>query len=1636
MPPNPPTFSQHQDTLLVDQMGASRAPPPPPDALKEVEGLVARLHAEAAGASDRTRKARLLCEIAELEERAGDEPAAARDYLASFNAEATFREPLEGLVRLLERRRSLRNLGKLVDALVRAAVTPEEQARALTLRAFFLEDVGGDLEGAKGAAEDATLADAPAGEAATAWLTLELLSAKSGDAATRARALDERTRYTTEPTWRALLLIDAARVTAAEGDMDGALASLDRAREESGGATYATAIATARLSRAYPGNPGTEQATERTRRYAAALEAQAGLIQDAMASPERGEQLGVPRWTSNPMQMVDAWLRAAEARRTVGELGPAAQLLDRALAALPGVDGGDAFEPALLDARIRIADRSGETALAAELAAKRLEGEEDGGVAAAMAMRVAEHAAREGDTARALEALATAVARDPASLPARAMQLDLLADTHDAPDGHGAARFATELETFAACLPTDEGRGRAGLLAAYVWAVRARNTERAKASLAEANALGVPTATVARLGRTLASITGDADWHEAATRRLLAEGAAGADEDELPSLWLEVARARFAKSDAGGGHAALRELGATAKGAWLGRALEAFLPPSRDANDDDDALEAVDGASGAARRRVALDELAARSQTRDVARGLTLMAAMRAHAAGDIEGAGARLRELSLAEPGDPLVATYLGDLERAAGEHGEAASTAASAAAATDDEELRAALHLEAGLERWRQGDAIGSLRAFEEALSVAPEAARVALSWTARAIDPDSPEGRRAAVRRAREAGVDARALHLETFATDLAADDADGASDALAALEDGADGAMAIAAAIARVAWPQGDDDPQAVRAALERLATSGPEGAAIAAGEHMRMARGGNAGDTVDAARAWFQAGGGLTAGVEWVAATVALGEPDEELAARRGLAIAMSGEAREAILASAALLQSVHAPDEPAPLILGTSDAARLANLELAPPGSDPRRRIFALTTLGGALGEDAELDAHSLAGWSWLVDGNAAEALDAFDRVTTIRADDLAAWEGMRAASDALGDTPGRAVACEQIGSLCSDDARGADFWEQAAHTWLELGEEERAEAAFDASFARDATRAVAFDKLFRRVRDRKDGERLLALVGRRLEVTDDPPEIAKLFWEQARVLREKGDQDGAIKALENVTMLEPDHVGALALTGEISIRRGNFAEAAAALARLALLPEAPARSRVTAGIAAVDLYENKLNQLDRALEILLALHRAQLSSLPVRERLARAAARTGSWKEATDILQELMHQRTEQEGRIEAARLAMAIFRDRLSDPNGARGAVVKLLEESPTDGEAIDMLLTTDQDPAVRQRLLERARASLIESLQRRPFDLPAVRRLAKVARALGDDALQQAALSISLVLGGHDAMSEQLFAQLVARKPRTPQIAITEAILGKAIDPGDAGPLAELFKALGPTLAEAFGPSLVACGVTKRDRVDPRSGIALRNEIAAWAGAFGIREFDLYIGGKDPLGVQGVPGEMPSLVVGAGVNAPLAPATRARVVRELVAMVRGTTVVRSRDDTTVAAIVVAACSLGEVHVDAPAYAVQAEVDRLLGKAIARKTRKMLPELCRAIVDSGVDARAWARRALSSQSRVAVIACGDVGVVLSDVLGEPFERLAGAVKVDARAEELIRFTASPTYVELRRSLGLEGGT
>jgi cellulose synthase operon protein C len=72
--------------------------------------LTDRLRGEIAASQDRGLHALLLHEVGVLHEAGGEEPLAARDYLAAYNADADFREPLESLVRILSRRRSFKNL--------------------------------------------------------------------------------------------------------------------------------------------------------------------------------------------------------------------------------------------------------------------------------------------------------------------------------------------------------------------------------------------------------------------------------------------------------------------------------------------------------------------------------------------------------------------------------------------------------------------------------------------------------------------------------------------------------------------------------------------------------------------------------------------------------------------------------------------------------------------------------------------------------------------------------------------------------------------------------------------------------------------------------------------------------------------------------------------------------------------------------------------------------------------------------------------------------------------------------------------------------------------------------------------------------------------------------------------------------------------------------------------------------------------------------------------------------------------------------------------------------------------------------------------------------------------------------------
>src|SRR5262249_55426314 len=141
-------------------------------------------------------------------------------------------------------------------------------------------------------------------------------------------------------------------------------------------------------------------------------------------------------------------------------------------------------------------------------------------------------------------------------------------------------------------------------------------------------------------GRSLASLSKDDAWYEAATRALLEHigSAAGPTPADVPMLWTEIARLRFAQRDEAGAEKAIAQIRETEAGAWLGRVLDGLASFG-----DKDA----DAGTEANKTRAALEELTASVTDPAMRRSLSLVCAIRAHAAGDGEAAVKHLKELA-----------------------------------------------------------------------------------------------------------------------------------------------------------------------------------------------------------------------------------------------------------------------------------------------------------------------------------------------------------------------------------------------------------------------------------------------------------------------------------------------------------------------------------------------------------------------------------------------------------------------------------------------------------------------------------------------------------------------------------------------------------------------------------------------------------------------------------------------------------------------------------------------------------------------------------------------------------------------------------------------------------------------------
>lgn len=1564
---------------------------PSPD---DVNFAVSMMRAELEATSDPTCKALLHYELALLFEQTRDDNAAAKELLLAVNTQANLHEPLEHLIGLIERRRSHANLGKLLDRLGRVAETPAQVTRAQLARGDFLTDHRTNLAQAAEAYEQIIQLQP---DHRLAWLSLHYLGARQSDARLVESALNARIQHASHKGYRDGLRLQLARFQALRGRHDLARATLEAAASPHSPMLYPALLQLENLVRSE------DYATR-----AKVLEQQAELLAFGLADGSYAAAHGVPVSHLQRTTVADVSLRTALNLALSGGAGARiSQALNRAL---------DAGTDPLLVGRIRReqgADGSAEDSSGAP------DQDLPPGEEISAAAYVAQALSSTSDTSdEALALFGKALSCDTHGLTARALQLDALWARQ------AFAELAQAYEEVAQLVTSDSARTRHLELSAICWAFSAEPSERARAALALIDSGRETSASVARLSAVLAASRRDELWRREALLHIVNADTSAPQVNALLELTVRALQRR----DYAEARLRVQALSRIDASTPLALLMTAFVP----------AL--TSGISQGEQERAAAIEALARYATPETEVALTQWAAHTRARAGDLEAARDLLLQVHGRAPGSleltlQLVPTLLDldDAELAVRVLGETAET-------TSDRVAKTTLFSYAGFVAWNAKARETSVRCFESAADANANATSAQLlQWVLRAASPDDVGARRKLLSTGNSNASEEDRLHaLERFCLEVGfGNQKTAATEALNSADELSLDEIGEAIQLARALW----SDSQHHEEALRHLQSQGPLAKELAACSAFYAAKGEpsvNVSELTTHVKRWA-ALGSLPACLEWLGVALATGDASEESRALRAIAPHLGEEQERHVRAAATLIEHAAglsprvSPEEVADAT--ASAEQRLIATEITPPTSLPAERARVLDGLASHWSDEhpeQALTVQLLAAYNYLADEDFANATRLFRDVTQRDPADISGWEGLAECSRHSGAREELAEALMHLGKQHSDKSLAAGALREAAECFLDhLDNPSLGWLCLEEALDLDISPSRAFERLFRQVRKEGRFDRVIELCTRRLTVAESAKEITKLHWERARAFRNLGKLNESLSDLGNVRMLEPDHVGARALASEIYISIESYGRAAVELSELAGLPNAPAEQRHLSAMTAIDLFDNRLDDLAGALTTFELVRDIPGNLQPLLEHLIAACARRRRWDEAVRLLEDLQLHGKSPHDRAEAARLELAILRDELDKPDRALGSVRTLLRELPGDPEAVDLILDgvfAEQDTVavLGEHLPEILSAAANE------LDSESAARLARVAEEL--DHLDLRLLSLaSLVLTG--STESEVFAelnQLLDRCAPYPQMIVPRELIASLTCEDDGGPLLEIARLIGPHLPDLLGPSLRSLGLGRKERKAALDAISVRSEISAWTGALSIGEVEVYVANRGGYEVVGIADEkQPSLVIASESHA-LDVRDRGSIAAWLFGLARGTSVSLQRPATEVAALLVAACRVGGVAPESPPFALTPEFERVLGRELPRRTRRALEPLAREVIAQRQDPLTFAKAARNTLNRVAAVACGD----FSQVILTEAERVADVRNLDGSRREqlaaLVRFCLSPGYLGIREQLGL----
>lgn len=1575
------------------------------EALSLARSIATQLAEAVTAEDDRAEKSLLLHETAELEERVrNDELTAAKNYLAAFNARPQFRPPLFALIRLYTRRKSVTNLAKLLEALIKAAPTESEKSNAIVERGSLLEDRLEDAAGARGAYEEAVVVD---DLNRNAWIALERIALKEHDGALLHRALLKLAELTNDPNRKARLLTEVASDLAREGSpeaLDEASHLLQEAAEQPLG-RWRALIELERFA----------ERTNRPQDLVFALEGRASLA----ASVASGEsfQGGSGSFAISRLQdaeearqtAADLWARAARVRLgSSNDAEGAVSAMEQALVLKPD------------DTRFRvyamqIADLAGETAAAAVHAGWLLaRGYGDPPTVASLHFRLAEACAAQGDMTGAGLELRKSLAVQPNS-PAT---LGALVDQMMAA-GDGVAA-AAEFERLA---NVEESKVRKAALfrtAAMLSLAIAADPEAATRRFREAS-LQDPTDVVSRralIGLLSPRAQGDDGRPLLETIDEMLE--LSPDDDERVVLLLEKLRIeRF-------------ELKLQDVAAETAEALAEATPGDRFALETALSLRAAQKAYGAAAR---IAERLAEASAGDERTTYTATAARLHQAAGDEVRARSLALGLNKQEPADPYLATLCFRFALSAGDPSGALDVLLRKTDVSDDGPATRWLLMGAVLLA-NAGAKEASRRALERAAERSPAspAVRAALLATTHWRGDGALRTKLAeAAIASPDAGDEEVALGVELVLAKIFLEhDLSAAMDALdpvVALAGSESLVVSLVNAIVLGSQrgPDAEETVNALKGMLNVLPVNDPVRVAI----ELEVARAlSSSSATSDQAREVRDL----------------LDEEQPHSVAPRLLALLDAIQREDRVEVPTALVKVAESADvKTAAVMRGLAMSAMRAQgreteaLALATKFPDLRASVVALSEFNVGV-EQSGLRASALvarmavadesqrpglarraAAWSSLA-GRDDETVASVEALLAADREDLIAWDLLRVAGRRRALWPRVVEACVSLAERVKDSSRASALWEEAGVVYLDQeGDAQHAELALRHALDRDPRRVLAYRRLREILEKRKDHVALEALVTTRIAATQEAEELVELLWEQARFRRAQGRREEALESAKNVVLLEPEHVAAWAMVAEVHASSGRLDEAADALTHLARAKECPPGNRKVARMGALDIYDVRLKLPAKAIEQLDALVAEGDADDRLVERGVSIASKAGLWDAALRFAK-LASDRARSPLAKSSTLLRVAEFlRDHLADSDAALKAAQSAHDAMPSRLESLRAVHALGDDDE-RARRSKRTIEALREAMRAEGPSLEHVLAIEEAATLGGDLVLVRMAQRLASALGAGEVRVTHVGIPVGKPSLKDPGLAL------RYRDAEDVGAGVLLLESVLPDMVEMVGLATDDLGVGRGDRIRG-GGQPVRAAVAPFAAVAGFGEFELYVGGNDDSRIAVIPGDPVNIVLGRKIAPPFDELARHRLLRALMLTARGLGALQVVSTDDAAEMVLAALNAADLSISGGTQRFERRL-RPVAKALTRKVRKAIAESGRALAgapDPHAEIVHGARAALSTVRRGVLAATGAVSVSLEDLR---------TVDPSPNARrDLCLFLISDSLVTLERELGVDRG-